>query len=412
MTDFEKAKKAYEAYGVDVEEALKKASQTPISLQCWQLDDVAGFENSGDLTGGIQATGNYPGRAKNFEELTADLSTALALIPGKKKINLHAIYESDDIVDRKDITAKNFARWISYAKENNLGLDFNPTCFSSGHMFDGCSLSSNDEATRQYWIEHCINSIKVSEDFAKATGQRCLCNIWIPDGMKEDPADRLGPRMRLKDSLDKILSVPYDKKLVDVAVESKVFGIGLESYTVGSNEFYVSYAVSRQILCLLDMGHYHPTENVAYKISSLLCYLPRIALHLSRPVRWDSDHVIRYNDDLRAVFDELVRNDALDRTDIGLDFFDASINRVAALVIGSRNAQKALLNSLLTPWNLLKKAQDEHDHTKLLELSEDIKTLPFGKIFAEYCRREGVPEDGNWYKAVEEYENKVLKKRK
>lgn len=412
MTDFEKAKKAYEAYGVDVEEALKKASQTPISLQCWQLDDVAGFENSGDLTGGIQATGNYPGRAKNFEELTADLSTALALIPGKKKINLHAIYESDDIVDRKDITAKNFARWISYAKENNLGLDFNPTCFSSGHMFDGCSLSSNDEATRQYWIEHCINSIKVSEDFAKATGQRCLCNIWIPDGMKEDPADRLGPRMRLKDSLDKILSVPYDKKLVDVAVESKVFGIGLESYTVGSNEFYVSYAVSRQILCLLDMGHYHPTENVADKISSLLCYLPRIALHLSRPVRWDSDHVIRYNDDLRAVFDELVRNDALDRTDIGLDFFDASINRVAALVIGSRNAQKALLNSLLTPWNLLKKAQDEHDHTKLLELSEDIKTLPFGEIFAEYCRREGVPEDGNWYKAVEEYENKVLKKRK
>ncbi len=412
MTDFEKAKKAYEGYGVDVEGALKKASQTPISLQCWQLDDVAGFENSGDLTGGIQATGNYPGRAKNFEELTEDLSVALSLIPGKKKINLHAIYESDDVVDRKDITAKNFARWIAYAKQNDLGLDFNPTCFSSGHMFDGCSLSANDEATRQYWIEHCVNSIKVSEDFAKATGQRCLCNIWVPDGMKEDPADRLGPRMRLKDSLDKILSVPYDKSLVDVAVESKVFGIGLESYTVGSNEFYVSYAVSRQILCLLDMGHYHPTENVADKISSLLCYLPRIALHLSRPVRWDSDHVIRYNDDLRAVFDELVRNGALDRTDIGLDFFDASINRVAALVIGSRNAQKALLNSLLTPWALMKKAQDEHDHTKLLELSEDIKTLPFGEIFAEYCRRQNVPEDGAWYKTVEEYENKVLKTRK
>ncbi len=412
MTDFEKAKKAYEAYGVDVEEALKKAASTPISLQCWQLDDVNGFENSGDLTGGIQATGNYPGRARNYEEMISDFSKAISLIPGKKKINLHAIYESDDICDRKDISEKNFARWIKYAQDNNLGLDFNPTMFSSSHMYDGCSLSSNDEATRQYWIEHCINSIKVSEAFAKATGQRCLCNIWIPDGMKEDPADRLGPRKRLKESLDTILAVPYDKNLVDVAVESKVFGIGLESYTVGSNEFYVSYAVSKQIVCLLDMGHYHPTENVADKISSLLCFLPRIAFHLSRPVRWDSDHVIRYNDDLRAVFDELVRNDALDRTDIGLDFFDASINRVAALVVGARNAQKALLTSLLTPWGLLQKAQNEHDGTKLLQLSEDIKTLPFGDIFAEYCAREGVPADGKWYSEVEDYEKNVLSLRK
>lgn len=412
MTDFEKAKKAYEAYGVDVEEALKKAASTPISLQCWQLDDVNGFENAGDLTGGIQATGNYPGRARNYEEMTSDLSKAISLIPGKKKINLHAIYESDGVCDRKDITEKNFARWIEYAQDNNLGLDFNPTMFSSSHMYDGCSLSSNDEATRKYWIEHCINSIKISEAFAKATGQRCLCNIWIPDGMKEDPADRLGPRKRLKESLDAILAVPYDKNLVDVAVESKVFGIGLESFTVGSNEFYVSYAVSKQIPCLLDMGHYHPTENVADKISSLLCFLPRIAFHLSRPVRWDSDHVIRYNDDLRAVFDELVRNDALDRTDIGLDFFDASINRVAALVIGARNAQKALLTSLLTPWDLLQKAQNEHDGTKLLQLSEDIKTLPFGDIFAEYCAREGVPADGKWYSEVEDYEKNVLSLRK
>lgn len=411
MTEFEKAKQAYAAYGVDVEAALKKASETPISLQCWQLDDVAGFENAGDLTGGIQATGNYPGKARNYEELTQDLEKALSLIPGKKKVNLHAIYQSDDVTDRKDISEKNFARWIAFAKEHGLGLDFNPTLFSSSHMYDGCSLSSDDEKTRQYWIEHCINSIKVSEAFAKATGQRCLCNIWIPDGMKEDPADRLGPRMRLKDSLDKILAVPYDKNLVDVAVESKVFGIGLESYTVGSNEFYVSYAVSHQILALLDMGHYHPTENVADKISSLLCFLPRIAFHLSRPVRWDSDHVIRYNDDLRAVFDELVRNDALDRTDIGLDFFDASINRVAALVIGSRNAEKALLNSLLTPWALLKKAQEEHDHTKLLQLSEDIKTLPFGEVFAEYCARAGVPADGKWYEQIEDYEKNVLLKR-
>lgn len=411
MTEFEKAKQAYAAYGVDVEAALRKAVETPISLQCWQLDDVSGFENAGDLTGGIQATGNYPGKARNYEELTQDLEKALSLIPGKKKVNLHAIYQSDNVGDRKDITVENFARWIDFAKKHDLGLDFNPTMFSSSHMFDGCSLSSDDEATRQYWIEHCINSIKVSEAFAKATGQRCLCNIWIPDGMKEDPADRLGPRQRLKDSLDQILAAPYDKNLVDVAVESKVFGIGLESYTVGSNEFYLSYAVAHQIPALLDMGHYHPTENVADKISSLLCFLPRIALHLSRPVRWDSDHVIRFNDDLKAVFDELVRNDALDRTDIGLDFFDASINRVAALVIGARNAEKALLNALLTPWDLLKKAQNEHDHTRLLELSEDIKTLPFGEVFAEYCARNNVPVDGKWYGQVEEYEKNVLLKR-
>ena len=411
MTEFEKAKQAYAAYGVDVEAALMKAVETPISLQCWQLDDVSGFENAGDLTGGIQATGNYPGKARNYEELTQDLEKALSLIPGKKKVNLHAIYQSDNVGDRKDITVENFARWIDFAKKHDLGLDFNPTMFSSSHMFDGCSLSSDDEATRQYWIEHCINSIKVSEAFAKATGQRCLCNIWIPDGMKEDPADRLGPRQRLKDSLDQILAAPYDKNLVDVAVESKVFGIGLESYTVGSNEFYISYAVAHQIPALLDMGHYHPTENVADKISSLLCFLPRIALHLSRPVRWDSDHVIRFNDDLKAVFDELVRNDALDRTDIGLDFFDASINRVAALVIGARNDEKALLNALLTPWDLLKKAQNEHDHTRLLELSEDIKTLPFGEVFAEYCARNNVPVDGKWYGQVEEYEKNVLLKR-
>ena len=411
MTEFEKAKQAYAAYGVDVEAALMKAVETPISLQCWQLDDVSGFENAGDLTGGIQATGNYPGKARNHEALTQDPEKALSLIPGKKKVNLHAIYQSDNVGDRKDNTVENFARWIDFAKKHDLGLDFNPTMFSSSHMFDGCSLSSDDEATRQYWIEHCISSIKVSEAFAKATGQRCLCNIWIPDGMKEDPADRLGPRQRLKDSLDQILAAPYDKNLVYVAVESKVFGIGLESYTVGSNEFYISYAVAHQIPALLDMGHYHPTENVADKISSLLCFLPRIALHLSRPVRWDSDHVIRFNDDLKAVFDELVRNDALDRTDIGLDFFDASINRVAALVIGARNAEKALLNALLSPCDLLKKAQNEHDHTWLLELSEDIKTLPFGEVFAEYCARNNVPVDGKWYGQVEEYEKNVLLKR-
>lgn len=412
MTEFENAKARFASYGVDVEEAMEKAKTTPISLQCWQLDDVIGFESSASLDGGIQATGNYPGKARNFEELTQDLDEALPLIPGKKRVNLHAIYESDDVVDRKDIQPKNFARWISYAKKRDLGLDFNPTLFASSHMHDGCSLSSDDEATRKYWIEHCIHSIKVSQAFAEELGGTSLCNIWIPDGMKETPADRLGPRMRLMHSLDEILAVPYDKSKVDVSVEAKLFGIGLESYTVGSNEFYMGYSVSRGITLLLDMGHFHPTENVAEKIASLLCYNKKVAFHLSRPVRWDSDHVIRFNDELQDVFDELVRDDALSRAELGLDYFDASINRVAALVIGARDAQKALLHALLTPWDKLQKAQNEHDHTLLLELSEEAKTLPYMAVFDEYCRRQNVPLENEWYGKVKDYEKSVLLLRK
>ena len=405
-------KEAYEKIGIDVEKALEVLAKTPISIQCWQLDDVEGFLNKESLSGGIQSTGSYPGKARNFKELTQDLDMALSLIPGKKKINLHAIYESDHPVDRKDIKPENFKSWVSYAKERDLGLDFNPTMFSSPMMEDGLSLSSPNKEIRDYWITHCINSIKITEYFAKELGQRSLCNIWIPDGQKEEPADRQGPRRRLKESLDKIFEYKYDRDLIDVAVESKVFGIGVESYTVGSHEFYLSYAMKNNVLCLLDTGHFHPTENVADKISSLLLFSPRLAFHVSRPVRWDSDHVLKLNDDLQLVADELVKCNALDKAYIGLDFFDGSINRIAALVIGTRNMQKALLKALLTPWSTLKEAQDSYDHTLVLELEEEIKTLPWNEVWNEYLKRNNVPQESDWLKVVKEYETNVLKERK
>ena len=402
---------AYKKLGIDVEKALDTLSKAPISIQCWQLDDVEGFLNKESLSGGIQSTGSYPGKARNFQELTSDLDVALSLIPGKKKINLHAIYESDDPVDRKNIKPENFKSWVKYAKERDLGLDFNPTMFSSPFMEDGLSLSSPSEAIRHYWIEHCVNSIKVTEYFAKELGQRALCNIWIPDGQKEEPADRQGPRRRLKESLDKIFEYKYDRDLIDVAVESKVFGIGVESYTVGSHEFYLSYAMKNDVLCLLDTGHFHPTENVADKISSLLLFSPRLAFHVSRPVRWDSDHVLKLNDDLQLVADELVKCNALDKAYIGLDFFDGSINRIAALVIGTRNMQKALLKALLTPWETLRTAQDSYDHTLVLELEEEVKTLPWNEVWNEYLERNNVPSESSWLKVVREYEENVLKER-
>ena len=405
-------KEAYEKLGIDVEKTLDVLAKTPISIQCWQLDDVEGFLNKESLSGGIQSTGSYPGKARNFKELTQDLDMALSLIPGKKKINLHAIYESDHPVDRKDIKPENFKSWVSYAKERDLGLDFNPTMFSSPMMEDGLSLSSPNKEIRDYWITHCVNSIKIAEYFAQELGQRSLCNIWIPDGQKEEPADRQGPRRRLKESLDKIFEYKYDRDLIDVAVESKVFGIGVESYTVGSHEFYLSYAIKNDVLCLLDTGHFHPTENVADKISSLLLFSSRLAFHVSRPVRWDSDHVLKLNDDLQLVADELVKCNALDKAYIGLDFFDGSINRIAALVIGTRNMQKALLKALLTPWSTLKEAQDSYDHTLVLELEEEIKTLPWNEVWNEYLKRNNVPQESDWLKVVKEYETNVLKERK
>lgn len=406
-------KELFAKYGIDVNKAMRELAKTPISLHCWQLDDVQGFENAGALTGGIQTTGNYPGKARNFKELTQDLDLALKFIPGKKKINLHAIYQTGKIVDRCDIGPAQFKDWVKYAKERDLGLDYNPTIFSHPMLVDGMSLSSPDKKVRDYWIKHCVNSLKVTEYFGKELGQRSLMNIWIPDGLKDVPADRIGPRQRLKESLDKILSsYKYDKKVMDVAVESKVFGIGVESYTTGSNEFYLNYAATRGILNLLDTGHYHPTENVADKISSMFTFFNRLAFHVSRPVRWDSDHVLKLNDDLQDVADELVKCNGLKRSYIGLDYFDASINRIAALVIGARNMEKALLKALLTPWDLLKEAQDKYDHTKVLALQEEIKTLPWGEVWNEYCEKQGVLGEAEWFNEVRKYEEEVLSKRK
>lgn len=402
----------YKKYEIDVNHVINQMKGIPLSLHCWQLDDVQGFEKATTLTGGIQATGNYLGKPRNFNEFKQDLDLVLKFIPGKKKINLHAIYQSDEVVDRQDIGPRQFKSWVDYAKANHLGLDFNPTIFSSPMLVGGLSLSSPDEKVRNYWIKHTINSLKVSEYFAKELNQKALCNIWIPDGLKDSPSDRLGPRLRLKDSLDQILNYPYDKNLIDVAVESKVFGIGIESYTVGSHEFYLNYANQNGILCLLDTGHFHPTENVADKISSMLAFFPRLALHVSRPVRWDSDHVLKLNDELQEVADELVKCHALEKTYIGLDFFDASINRVAALVIGARNMQKALLKALLTPWETLKRLQDEGDFTRLLSLTEELKTLPWGEVWQAYLDEEGCVHEDAWYYQVKKYEEDVLAKRK
>ena len=405
-------KQVYASYGIDVNKVLKELARTKISLHCWQLDDVMGFESSGSLTGGIQTTGNYPGRARNFIELTKDLDKALSHIPGSKKINLHAIYQTGKLVERCDVGPEQFKEWVKYAKERGLGLDYNPTIFSHPMLVDGLSLSSPDEKVRNYWIKHCINGLKITEMFGKELGQRSLMNIWIPDGLKDAPADRIGPRLRLKDSLDKILAgYKYDKKVMDVSVESKVFGIGVESYTVGSNEFYLNYAATRGILNLIDTGHYHPTEVVADKISAMYSYFNKLAFHVSRPVRWDSDHVLKLNDDLQDVADELVKCDGLQRSYIGLDYFDASINRVAALIIGARNMEKALLKALLTPWHLLKEAQDQYDHTKVLALQEELKTLPWGEVWDEYLKRQGMVSDKEMFEDVRKYEKEVLSKR-
>ena len=405
-------KELYKKYGVDINKALNTLKNTKISLHCWQLDDVNGFENCGDLSGGIQTTGNYPGKARNFEELTRDLDVALKYIPGSKKINLHAIYQTGEIVERCDVGVAQFEKWVDYAKERGLGLDYNPTIFSHPMLVDGLSLSSPDKKVREYWIKHCINGLKITEYFAKELGQKSLMNIWIPDGLKDHPADRIGPRVRLKESLDEILAgYKYDKKIMDVSVESKVFGIGVESYTVGSNEFYLNYAATRGLLNLIDTGHYHPTENAADKISSMYAFFNKLAFHVSRPVRWDSDHVLKLNDDLQDVADELVKCDGLKRSYIGLDYFDASINRIIALVIGARNMEKALLKALLTPWDLLKEAQDSYDHTKVLALQEEIKTLPWGEVWEEYLSRQGMVDDAQMFEEIKQYEAEVLSKR-
>ena len=414
MERFESAKAIYAAMGVDVEAALEKAKNKAISIHCWQGDDVAGFDQKNGKAGdGIQTTGNYPGRARNFEELTADFMKAASLVPGKKRINLHAsyaVFEDGEWVDRDKIEYRHFAKWVEFAKKNDLGIDFNPTCFSHPMVTDGLTLSSPIESVRRFWIDHCIACRRIANEIGAQLNDKVLNNVWIPDGLKDVPADRLGPRMRLKDSLDQI----FAEKLPNVidCVESKVFGIGLESYTVGSNEFYMSYAGTHPgVYNLLDNGHYHPTEVVSDKIPALLCFFDKIPLHVTRPVRWDSDHVVAFDDELKEIMKEIVRNDALDRVLIGLDFFDASINRVAAWVIGTRNAEKALLWALLQPNEKLKALQDSGAFTEKFMLMEEAKTLPFSDIWAEYCRRAGVPTDASWFDEIKEYEKNVQSKR-
>lgn len=395
----------------NVNVALNKINDVTISIPCWQLDDVCGFENDMSLSGGIQVTGNYPGKARNFEELTRDLDEAIKYIPGKKKINLHAIYQTGNIVDRCDISIPQFIKWVEYAKARNLGLDFNPTFFSHKMVDNGLTLSSPNKQTRDYFIKHAINSIKITEYFGKSLNIKSLCNIWIPDGLKDEPADRLSPRVRLKNSLDEILKTPYDKSVMDISVESKVFGIGVESYTVGSHEFYMNYAMKNNILYLLDTGHFHPTENVADKISSMLIYYDKIAFHVSRPVRWDSDHVLKLNDNLQEVANELVKCKALDKAYIGLDYFDASINRVAALIIGSRNMYKAILKALLTPWDKMKQLQDNNAFTDLLVLQEEIKDKNYYEVWEKFCKLYNVIPDEKWFEEIKTYEKEVLLKR-
>jgi len=414
MTSYELAKREYANLGIDTDAAIERLKDISVSVHCWQGDDVTGFDSRETLSGGIQTTGNYPGKARTPDELMKDLDMAFSLMPGKKKLNLHASYAiipAGECVGRDGILPCHFEPWVKFAKERGMGIDFNPTFFSHPMVKDNLTLSSPDENVRAYWVRHGIACLKIAEYFADETGVPCVMNIWIPDGYKEIPADRLGPRERFKKSLDEILDTPYDKSKVYVTLESKVFGIGLESYTVGSAEFCLSYSTKRGITPLMDNGHYHPTELVSDKISSLLVFNEKIALHVTRSVRWDSDHVVILDDETREIAKEIVRNDAVDRVFIALDYFDASINRIAAWVIGVRNLEKALLSALLLPNEELREYQNKSDFTKMLAVSEECKTLPFGAVWQEYCRICGVPDGKEWIEAVDRYEIEVLNKR-
>jgi len=408
---YKQAKEMYAKFGINTDEALKALKEIPISIHCWQGDDVGGFEGEKELSGGIQVTGNYPGKARTPDELMADIDKVLSLIPGRHRLSLHASYGifEDEFVDRDQLEPKHFAKWVRFAKERGLGLDFNPTYFSHPKS-EVATLSSVDEEIRTFWIEHSKRSIKIAEYFASELGTPSLLNIWIPDGFKDTPADRTAPRARLKDSLDQIISIDYDKSKVYIAVESKVFGIGMESYTVGSHEFYMNYAAKNDLLCLLDNGHYHPTEMTSDKISSMLLFAPKIALHVTRSVRWDSDHIISFDDEMREIAKEIIRHGA-EKVLLGLDFFDASVNRIAAWVIGVRNVQKALLNALLTPHDKLSKLQEKCEFTELLALQEEFKLYPVGDVWNYFCEQNGVPAKEDWLEEVKRYEKDVLLKR-
>ena len=412
MTRYESAKELYGKFGIDTEEALNKLGSITISVHCWQGDDVGGFDGDDALSGGIQTTGNYPGKARTPDELMADIDKAFSLIPGKKKLNLHACYAifEGEKADRDALKPEHFIKWVNYAKERNIGIDFNPTFFSHPMVKDGLTLSSPDEEVRKFWVEHGKRCVELSDYFAKETGYPCVMNIWIPDGYKDIPADRLSPRLRFKKSLDEILETPYDKNNVYITLESKVFGIGLESYTVGSAEFCLSYSISKGITPLMDNGHYHPTELVSDKIPSMLAFSDKIALHITRGVRWDSDHVVILDDETKEIAKEIVRNDALDRVFIATDYFDASINRISAWVTGVRNVQKALLFALLQPGKKMKELQDNAEFTELMILSEEMKTMPLGDVWAEFLNRQGT--ESCYLNSIKEYEEKVLVNRK
>ena len=409
---YKEAQKKYAKIGIDTEKAIKELGKIAISLHCWQGDDVGGFETTGGASGGIATTGNYPGKARTPEELMKDLEFALALIPGKHRVNLHACYgiHKGHIDDRDKLTAKNFEPWVKWAKKTGVKLDFNPTFFSHKNVKDGLTLSSPDPKIRNFWIKHGIQCLKIAEYFAKELKSPCGINFWMPDGYKDEPSDRLGPRQRMADSLDKIFKYKYDKKAVIPFLESKLFGIGVESYTVNSHEFVMGYAMKQKILALLDMGHFHLSENVADKISSFLMFFGKVAFHISRPVRWDSDHVIRVNDDLRNAAHEIVRMGP-ENFIVALDYFDASINRVAAWVLGMRNMQKALLEALLEPTATLKALQDGEQFTEQLVLQEELKSYPFAAVWEEFCARAKLPANETWMADVLKYERDVQSKR-
>ena len=411
------AKAKYAALGMDTDAAIARLKTVPVALHCWQGDDVGGFDQKdAALSGGIQTTGNYPGKARTPQELMDDIDKVIELVPGQVKMNLHACYaifdeENGGWVDRDKLEPKHFKKWVDYCKERGLGCDFNPTFF--GHpKCDPLTLSSPNEETRKFWVEHGKACVRISQYLAEELGQPCVMNIWAGDGFKDIPADRLGPRMRYKQSFDEMLSEPFDKEKVYPCAESKVFGIGVESYTVGSAEWCLKYAASRDdYITLMDNGHYHPTEVVSDKISAVLAYDKKMALHVTRGVRWDSDHVVLFDDETKEICKEIVRCDGLDRVFIALDYFDASINRISAWVTGFRNLQKALLFALLQPNAEMTKLQDAGNWTKLMVLQEEMKTMPFGDVWEEYCKVCGKPADGQWFAKIEEYEKNVLSRR-
>ena len=413
MTRYEEARERYAVLGSNTEQAMEELAKIRISVNCWQGDDVKGFLfRDRDLSGGIQATGNYPGAARTPQELRQDMEKAFSLIPGKHKVNLHSTYaDTDEKIDLDAIEPRHYESWVQWAKEQGLGLDFNPTCFSHEKAESGYTLSSADESIRSFWVEHCRRSRRVGEYFGKELGQKCVTNIWVPDGSKDVPVDRYSPRLRLKQSLDEIFAERIDPAANLDAVESKLFGIGSESYVVGSHEFYMGYAMKNGVAVCLDAGHFHPTEVISNKISSLLLFSNEMLLHVSRPVRWDSDHVVILDDELQEIAFEVVRNGLLPRIHIGLDFFDASINRVAAWVIGTRNMQKALLRALLEPTAQMKQLELDGDYTARLAYLEELKAMPWQAVWEEFCRRQNVPGGLGWLDEVRAYEKSILESR-